>query len=190
MKPKDDKKTEQIFSATLKLVKEHGLSGITMCEIAHAAKIATGTLYIYFSGKDELINDLFTECRKASAAIYFMNYDPSMPFKTGFKTIWMNLLKHRIENFEEAIFMDQCYHSPFITESTREITSTMLQPLYKLMERGKEEHFIKELDTFLLLTFMVGSISEVVKFASYSGKKLTLPVIENLFNLCWDGLKA
>lgn len=190
MKPKDDKKTEQIFSATLRLVKEHGLAGITMSDIAHAAKIATGTLYIYFSGKDELINDLFTECRKASAAIYFMNYDPAMPFKIGFKTIWMNLLKHRIEKFEEAVFLDQCYHSPFITESTREITSSLLQPLYKLMERGKQEHLIKDLDTFLLLTFMVGSISEVVKYSCYSGRKLTVPVINNVFNLCWDGLKA
>ena len=64
MKPRDDKKTEQIYCATLQLVKEHGLAGITMSDIAQAAKIATGTLYIYFSGKDELINDLFKECRK------------------------------------------------------------------------------------------------------------------------------
>lgn len=190
MKPRDDKKTEQIFCATLKLVKERGLAGITMSEIAHAANLATGTLYIYFASKDDLINALFTECRKASAAIYFMNYDPEMPFKKGFKIIWMNLLRHRIEKFEEAVFMDQCYHSPFITESSKEITMTLLQPLYRLVERGKQESLIKDLDTFLLLTFMVGSINEVVKHSSYSNRKLTIPVIEDIFNLCWDGLKA
>jgi AcrR family transcriptional regulator len=190
VKPKDDKKTEQIFRATLKLVKERGLAGITMSEIARAANLATGTLYIYFAGKDELINALFTECRRASAAIYFMNYTPEMPFKIGFKTIWLNLLKHRMENFEEAVFMDQCYHSPFITESTKEITSTLLQPLYKLMERGKKEGLIKKLDTFILLIFMVGGINEIVKHSTYSGIKLSKNLIEEIFNLCWDGLKA
>ena len=190
MKLRDDKKAEQIFKATLELVKKKGVAGITMNEIAVAAKIATGTLYIYFRSKEELINALFTECRKASADIYFTNYDPAMPFKTGFKTIWLNLLKHKMERFEEAVFLDQCYHSPFITEDTKAMTKEALHPLFKLMERGKNEGLVKEMDTLVLLFFMVGSINEIVKYSFYSGKKLSGPVIENVFNLCWDGLKA
>jgi len=190
LKPKDENKIEHIFTATLKLVKEKGLAGITMGEIASAAGIATGTLYIYFKSKDDLINALFTDCRKAAVDIYFRDYDITMPFKIGFKVIWLNLLKFRMEHFEEAVFMDQCYHSPFITETTKEITKKMIQPLYKLVERGKEEKVLKDADNFILLTFMVGGINEFVKHSIYSGKKVTKPLIEQMFNLCWDGLKA
>lgn len=190
MKRKDDQKIEQIYRATLSLVKGKGLAGITMSEIAKAAGLATGTVYIYFKSKDELINNLFSYCRSASAEIYFKNYDAEKPFKIGFKTIWTNLLKYRLKRFEEAVFMEQCYHSPFITESNKETSKKLLQPLYSLMERGKKEKLVKNIDTFLLLTFMVGSLSEVVKHAHYSGKKLTKHVIEDTFQLCWDGLKA
>jgi len=190
MKPRDDKKIDQIYRATLDLVQEYGLAGITMSKIAKASKLATGTIYIYFNSKDELVNALFTECRKASAAIYFTGYDTEMPFKTGFKTIWMNLLRYRIEKFEEAVFIDQCYHSPFITESTKEITRKLFQPLHKLMEQGKQEGLVKDLDTFLLLTFMIGSISEIVRHSLYSGRKITDTVANDAFKLCWDGLKA
>ena len=58
MKPRDDKKVEQIYKATLLLVTEKGLAGITMSEIAKEAGLATGTLYIYFKNKDELVNAL------------------------------------------------------------------------------------------------------------------------------------
>jgi len=189
VKPKDEKKIVQIFGATLQLVKEKGVAGITMGEIAKAAHIATGTLYIYFKSKDELINALFTECRKASAEMYFMNYDESKPYKTGFKTIWMNLMKFRLEHFEKSVFIDQCYHSPFITETTKQITRGMIQPLYKLVDRGKFGGYIKDADNFILLTFIVGGINEFVKHSIYSNKKVTKPMIEQMFRLCWDGIK-
>ena len=190
VKPRDDKKVEQIYKATLLLVTEKGLAGITMSEIAKEAGLATGTLYIYFKNKDELVNALFAACRKSSAEVYFKNYDPNTPFKIGFKTIWLNLLKYRRDNFEQAIFLDQCYHSPYITESNKEITKKLFQPLYKLVERGKEEHLLKDLDTFLLLTYMVGTINEVVKHTHYNGKALTKIMVEQMFNMCWNGIKA
>lgn len=190
MKLRDNKKVEKIFTATLKLVKAKGVAGINMSEIASAAKIATGTLYIYFRSKEELINALFTECRKYSAEAYFNGFDETMPFKAGFKIIWMNLLRYRSEKFEEAVFMDQCYHSPYINESVKKLTKEKLQPLFTLMERGKKEGLLKKMDSYSLLFFMVGSINEMVKHSYYSGKKISATMIEDVFNLCWDGLKA
>jgi AcrR family transcriptional regulator len=190
VKPRDEHKIEQIFQATLVLVKEKGLAGITMSEIASAAKIATGTLYIYFESKEKLINELFTKCRKSSVDIYFKDYDTGLPFVQGIRRIWFNLLEFRMNHFKESVFMDQCYHSPFITETTKEFTKKMIQPLYKLVERGKEEKQLKNLDAFLLLIFMVSGINEYVKHSVYSKKKITRSSMEDLFNLMWDGIKA
>ena len=67
-------------------------------------------------------------CRNRSAAVYFKNYNPSMPFKKGFKTIWLNLLNYRVKKFEEAVFMDQCYHSPFITRNNKRANKKAFYP--------------------------------------------------------------
>jgi AcrR family transcriptional regulator len=190
LKPRDDKKVDQIFGATLGLVKQKGLAGITMCEIAKEAGLATGTVYIYFKNKDELVNMLFSECRKSSIDNYFINYDVSQPFTKGFKVVWMNMLKFRIENFEEVVLMDQCYHSPFITDCTKKLTKELTVPVYKLIERGKEEGYFKNAETLTLLTFMIGSIHEGVKHAHYSRTPLSKTAIESMFTMCWDGLKV
>jgi TetR/AcrR family transcriptional regulator, repressor of fatR-cypB operon len=190
VKPRDDKKTAQVYKATLQLVKAKGLAGITMSEIAKEANIATGTLYIYFKNKSELINQLFVVCRNRSAAVYFKDFNITMPFKIGFKIIWFNLLNYRVKKFEEAVFIDQCFHSPFLTETTKEITKKLFTPLFSLMETGKEQGLIKNEDTLLLLTFMAGTINETVKHAHYSNKKLTKETTEQMFLMCWDGIKA
>ncbi|MGI8952089.1 MAG: TetR/AcrR family transcriptional regulator [Chitinophagaceae bacterium] len=62
---------------------EKGLAGITINKIASRASLATGTVYIYFDSKDKLVNELYTACRKASAAVqsgsccYFTNGKPA-----------------------------------------------------------------------------------------------------------------
>ena len=78
MRCKDESKVDAIYKATLTLVKDRGLAGITMCDISKEASIATGTLYIYFKNKDELIKALFTECRIKSAHCYFEGIDEQL----------------------------------------------------------------------------------------------------------------
>lgn len=189
MKLRDDKKAGQIFRSVLTLVKEKGLAGITMGEIAKEAGMATGTLYIYFKNKEELINNLFFECRKEALENYFVSYDESLPFKKGFSIVWHNILQFRIENFEEVVLMDQCYHSPFVNDCTVKLTKEMKKPLYKLIERGKKENFFKDVDDMTLLTFMIGSIHEGVKNAHYNRKPLNKAAIDAMFKMCWDGMK-
>jgi AcrR family transcriptional regulator len=190
VKPRDENKISQIYKATLKLVKENGLAGTTMQAVAKEADIATGTLYIYFNNKEDLVVNLFNECIKRSAGIFFRNYNTKAPFKVGFHTIWSNILQHRLLHFEESTFLEQCFHSRFIDETTRNSAKKIFDPLRELLERGKKEQLIKNIDTFWLITFMVGYINEIVKRVIYFNKKLTSEILELNFKLCWDGIKS
>ncbi len=189
MKKRDENKIAQIYTAALQLVVEMGIAGITMRDIAKRAGIATGTLYIYFEDKEKLIHSLYEECRSITIKNYFKNYEASLPFKTCFRVIWNNIFQHRISNFDVAVFMEQFLHSPFNSESTREMSRQLFSPLYKVIERGKEEAIFKNFDTKLMLIFMMGSVTELIKYLKYTNRKMTDDVIENAFTMCWDGLK-
>jgi hypothetical protein len=41
----------------------------------------------------------------------------------------------------------------------------------------------------LLLVFMVGSISEVIKYMKYTGTQLNSDMVKAAFTICWDGIK-
>ncbi|HEU4574359.1 MAG TPA: TetR/AcrR family transcriptional regulator [Chitinophagaceae bacterium] len=189
MKVRDENKTDQIYEATLKLVKASGLAGITMQAVAREAGLATGTLYIYFKNKDALIISLFDRCVKSSARDFFKNYNPQSPFKEGFRIIWENIVRHRVTRFDESIFIEQCFHSPFIDEDTKTTLRKMFAPLVQLLDRGKNEGWLKAIDTFWLLGFLIGTINEIAKRVTYFNRKLTPDVLEANFQLCWDGIK-
>jgi AcrR family transcriptional regulator len=180
---------EQIYCATLELVLDKGLAGANMCGISKAAGIATGTCYIYFKSKDELILELFSICRKKSAAFYFREFDEEKGFEFNFRKFFMNVMEFRIKHFRTFIFLEQFYHSPFVTYTQKKSTMKMLEPMYRLLDEGKEQGIIRDMENELIVGFLLGSINEVVKKAHYRKKPVEPAMIQELFGMCWNGIK-
>ena len=54
-------RTREILAAAREIIEQRGLEAATMEEIAAAAGVAKGTVYLYFLSKDELIQALITQ---------------------------------------------------------------------------------------------------------------------------------
>jgi AcrR family transcriptional regulator len=188
VKPRDDKKIEAIFAATLALVKDYGLSGITMSMIARKAKLATGTVYLYFTNKEQLITRLFDICANNYAQAYFVDVNPKSDYRKNFRTVWTNVAKYSYNYFEQMVLLEQCFHSPFIPEETRVLAKEKLKPWLAFIEKGKTEGIIKDMDTITLIIYVRGTIREMVKLCHYNHKKLSPALLDKMFNMCWDGI--
>lgn len=189
MRCKDVSKVEAIFRATLTLVKERGLAGITMGDISKEASIATGTLYIYFKNKDELIRALFTECRKQSAHYYFENVNEQLSFEGRMERLFHNIICYKMNNFEVSAFLEQSYHSPYVDVIDLKKKQKALNPLFDLIKEGVETRKIRNTEVQLIVSYLFGIINEMVKKAYFSNKKITEPVIKEVYAMFWNGIK-
>jgi AcrR family transcriptional regulator len=54
-------RTREILAAARQLMQNRGVEVVTMDEIAAAAGVAKGTVYLYFQGKDELVQALISQ---------------------------------------------------------------------------------------------------------------------------------
>lgn len=189
MRIKDESKVKSIYKATLQLVKERGLAGITMGDISKAAEIATGTLYIYFKNKDELIKALFTTCRQHSAEHYFAGLEESKAFEDRLKRLFCNIIQYKMTHFEVSVFLEQSYHSPFGCATDLKKKQKILEPLYVLLNDGMAAKKIKEVDPELIVIYLFGIVNEMVKHTYYAKKKLTTEAVDDLYALFRDGIR-
>jgi AcrR family transcriptional regulator len=58
-------RTREILAAARRLMEANGMDTLTMDEIAQAAGVAKGTIYLYFQSKDELIQALLSQVGEA-----------------------------------------------------------------------------------------------------------------------------
>lgn len=186
---KDDQKIEQIYQATLELVLKSGFSGLKMADVAAQAGLATGTVYIYFKDKDKLINELYLHLKNKFAGEYWEGVDEEETYKKSFRRAWKQYFQFSLENSAEAAFLEQYYRSPYFKSGSRKDNVKLQQPLFDLLERGKEVKKLKKLNTELLLAQAVGPVNELIRHHQYGTLKATPAVMESAFDLVWESLK-
>ncbi len=186
---RDENKVLAIYEATLKLVLENGFTGLKMNKVAQQAKLATGTLYIYFKDKEELISALYLHIKKEQTKQYFLDYNENDSFMANFRKLWFRVMEINTQNPEYAIFTDQYYRSPFIKEEYRNHAEELISPIYHLLEKGKSEELVKDLPLELLVCQLIGVISALVNLQQETKTELSQTHVEAMFKMSWDAIK-
>ena len=187
---KDLNKIDQIYEASLRLITREGLAGLTMSKLAKEASLATGTLYIYFKSKEELLNKLYHKLQLESSERFMQGYSQEEDFLKGLKKMWLNYLKHRIENYEKSVFMEQYYRSPYISPREMVMAESLKKPVHQLIRRGKNEGLVRpDLDDEMLFLAMLGFIRELADEHVGGVYKLNPTRIDQAFQLSWVSIK-
>ena len=139
MKMKDPDKVSLIYSATLNLVRQNGLTGLTMAAIGKEAQMGMGTIYVYFKSKEELINSLFKRLKSLNTSRIYAPIAPHAPFMLNMRQLYESYLQNRIDFYEEHFFVEQCSNSHFLDEESRRLDAAAFEGVFALLERGKQE---------------------------------------------------
>jgi AcrR family transcriptional regulator len=189
-RPRDKNKIEAIYEATLKLVLETGFNGLKMADVARAANLATGTLYIYFKNKEVLINELYYHLKKNKTLKMLEVFDATDPFLVAFKKLWMNYVNISLAEPERMKFIEQYTHTSYLTKKTKQQSDQLLQPLEEFLANGIKQGLVKKLPVHLLLSQLMGPINESVKLHYNQTLKMTSRLKEELFEMAWNSIKA
>lgn len=176
------------MAATLKEVEAVGLAGLSIEAVARRAKVATGTVYIYFKNKEALIDALYLATKRELAGLVFK--DEGLPVRAAFQRMCVAFLDYLIERRAEMIFLAQVANSPYVTERTRAEAALGVRPLTDLLERGKRELLLKDLDTPFMIAFLQGTLRELATVVAAEPRAQRPRRFDQIATLCWDALKA
>lgn len=87
-------KFERIVSAARRLFREKGFADTTTQEIAEAADIGSGTLFLYAKSKEDLLVVVFKDEMLAVAAEAFTTLDRSKPLLDQLMTVFGNMITY------------------------------------------------------------------------------------------------
>ena len=189
MRKRDPTKIKKIFDATLMLVEQNWLVWISMAEIAKHAKIATGTLYIYFPSKEDLFHELYKTTKEAIRIFLFESGEiPKWDYQNQFHTLARKYLNYRMTFYLESIFHEQYTRSPFYSREDKQVSESVLSPILDFLEHGKTLGLLKPLDTTLILMTITTILRE---FGDGIGQKIiqnTETTIQTAVTLSWDAV--
>ena len=99
--------------ALVELVAENGFRGTSMAAVAERAGVATGTAYVHYKSKDELVLAAYVEVKAALASAAVAAAESEAAPDAVFKAIWHGMHEYLAADPVQAQFLVQVEASPY-----------------------------------------------------------------------------
>jgi TetR/AcrR family transcriptional regulator, repressor of fatR-cypB operon len=189
-KSKDDNKISAIHSAAQLLVVHKGYYALKMADVAHEAKIATGTLYIYYDSKESLINAVYTETKaEITAVILDPNHQVAEDYIATFSKMWHAYFTYCVKHPEKMIFVEQLIYSGIIDPAIILDINEKMKGIDDFILLGQSLGILKSAPVEMIKSLMNGAIHEVIRASISHQAILGKQEATHLFNMTWDAIK-
>ncbi len=182
-----DKQTE-ILKAALRLFVENGFHGTPTSLIAKEAGVANGTLFHYFSTKEELIVSLYVAIKKHLSACMAIEEKSEASLKEQLKNIYITALTWGIDNTTEFRFIQQFISSPYLLKLAPEEIQQKNNKILQLFQEGIDGQIIKNMPIDLINTLVNSHLFGVSQYINQSqlAAQQQENIINSSFELIWD----
>jgi TetR/AcrR family fatty acid metabolism transcriptional regulator len=173
-KRKSTEKYYKIIDAATKIFAKKGFHQAKISEIAREAKIADGTIYIYFENKDDILISLFEEQMNAVLDNMVKKIsEQNNPIKKleKFALTHLQLIEQK-KNLAEIIQVEIRQSSKFMKEYKNEKFTQYLDLVGKIIQEGQENGvFKKEVIPGVAKRAFFGALDEMSRFWVLSSRK-------------------
>jgi AcrR family transcriptional regulator len=184
-----DKRTA-IMEAALKLFSEKGFKETSTANISQLAGVATGTLFLYFENKEELINRLYLESKEEFANYTRQSLEEEKTLKAELRHVWDRWMFWTIAHPEKAGFMLYFSASPFISKMTKEASMTNLSFINVLIKKALAGKQLAALSPELLTPVITGQMVTMGKILlKQPDKKIRDLWSAQGFEVMWKGIQ-
>ena len=143
----EENKRQRIFEAALKLFVENGIDNTTTSLISKEAGVATGTLYLYFKNKTDLINELNISLKQENLAITCKDISTVEISYESLKKTLMDAIEWGVDNPDKFRFIMQFHSSPYYTEQTKAKFARCENMIVELINNGIKKGIKKKFTT-------------------------------------------
>jgi AcrR family transcriptional regulator len=188
---KDRGKREEIMAAASEVIAERGFHGSPMAMIAQKAGVASGTIYVYFKSKEELIDALYQQMDAAYQEELQSGYPAHKSIKERFIYIGVTSMNYFLSHPRRFRYLQQFHNSPYGAAQRREKMSRFDTPdiIRGLFEEGIAKGVLKDLPPIVMLSMVFGSMVNVARDHVFELIRLDESQMKQVFEACWDCIK-
>jgi AcrR family transcriptional regulator len=182
---------KKIISATLDLIVENGFQGATIAMIADQARVAVGSIYLYFKSKDDLICKTHAYLEGQMLASVMADYPEGRPIRERFLHVGLKLVNYFIASPMELLFIEQFHNSPYGVACRRDriFNKEGKDIIRELFDEGLQQQILKELPQQILITLTFGPLIGICRNHILHYIELDEPIITRTIEACWDAIR-
>ena len=161
-----DARRQRLLDAALTLFAHRGYHGTSVPDVAKAAKVATGSVYNYFTDKNDLVNQVYREAKRHLKSTLLDGLaEPNLAEPNAgehwFAEVWRRLSVFALAEPDAFRFLEMQDHVEYLDDESRALELSVLGPLFMAGQKLRERSSGPSIDVAIALLW--GAFVGVVK---------------------------
>lgn len=179
----------QILEATERVLAKYGFERLSIHMVAKDASVAAGTIYRYFTDKNDLLTQLREHVIKKCAKKMLHDLDENLPLKQQFVTLWHNTWQLAISRDDNAINREQFESLPYQKNGDqKQQECEIFAPLHQFFSFGINNKTFKALPTDVLSGIGIEPAFLLARKQVNGVINLNASELEAVLEACWDAI--
>jgi len=180
-----------ILDCALQLFAAQGVTMTSTAAIARSVGIATGTLFLYFGTKQELLDELVLRIGVDQSAFVRSRLDPSLSTRETFNEIWTGSAHWFLAHPDAYQYLQHVRDTGLISDAAVQESSRSLGYYFDAIERGLAEGSIRPYPAALIGGFLYQGLVAVLNHVrTQAAPDSQEEVIGQGFEIFWNGIKS
>lgn len=187
-RPKSEEKRTTLLLAAAKVFATNGLSAST-ASITKEAGMAEGTLFIYFKGKDDLMNTLYVEIKNDLAESMLHGYQSELNPKEIMQHIWNNYVDWGAKNPDHLAVVHKLKVWEGLKPEIPETTAARFKKLEALIAEAITGGAIKDIPYEFMIAMFSSQAETTMQFIKQSPEHAESFKLKG-FDMFWTGISS
>jgi AcrR family transcriptional regulator len=185
-RPKSEEKRSKLLSVATEVFAKNGLSAST-ASITTAAGMAEGTLFIYFKGKDDLINALYEELKQDLGDAMLSEFPHKASIRARLKHIWNRFIEWGMENPDKVATLHKIKVWEGLRPEVRDAMMARFAEVHSLYETAIKEGILQKIPHEFLMAMLSAQAETAMQFMRLYPKEADL-YKDKGFEIFWNGI--
>ncbi len=179
----------KILEATEKLLARHGFEHLSIQLVAKEANVAAGTIYRYFTDKNDLLQQLRLHVLCQCAVKLMVDIDAHKPNKTQFVRLWKNAWFLSLSRDDDAINKEQFDSLPSLNdEENNRAEREIFTQLDTFFQTGIEQNLFRPMESTVLSSLGLEPALCLARKQAKGIITLDEMGINQVIDACWDAI--
>ena len=184
---KDEAKRRAIRDAVIADVVENGLGKLSMPRIARRARVSVGTIYIYFPGKDEMIQRIYLEVKTLLHEATMQGQGDADTSAGRLRCMWYAMFHFTLEHPQMFAFHEAVDAETLLRPEDKRVVQEKAQEIRSVIKDAVRDATLKPLPMNALIAVLLGPAVVLSRRMLAEGSR-DMAQVDQVFDAIWAGI--
>ncbi|MBU2981781.1 TetR/AcrR family transcriptional regulator [Lentibacter algarum] len=185
-KPQEEVQT-RIVNAVTKVASERGIGGTSMANVAKAARVSAGTLYLHFASKEDMLQKAYLSVKHAFHDKLMQSIQDAKTPEIAIKALWNALLEFQTARPTAFLYLEYAGAAQVLTEAQRAQVAPLQQDVNEPIRLAIEQGTITvSLD--IATNLLIGSAMHLARKHALAGTAIPADEADQTYARVWAAL--